>query len=396
MNHLPEPEQKSALAIVRFRILVAWVSFVGLCLFAYLRSKASYQHFSALVIVAASALIALLSAEVFKSNGRTRSNPIFLNLVIFFGFNSIQWPIWTLMSPILEGKNAYWIVYYLQYYLGLYFLLMLFSTSYILAGSTMRSLSTIKKYLLVCLVSLAPCLFVFGPCIVNPLYLYTTVDVADFKIVRSAVHSLDTCSTASSIRHDLASSIKLTEEDNPNTEKRLSETDKNERVAELLQYVKGDDYALLVYRPLYKGGQLMSVLSLICLILSSGSRYLNDPPEPAFTEKIEMSLMLYCIFEVLHWSVLSRTHSYEDSDYFLQLGQYFSAGAMTLLSISLYSRLRFLLSVEGRYYAHMIGKDATRITRWRDGFDDLVLKHFFFTNRLSRRFLQRRKSDDPD
>jgi len=72
---------------------------------------------------------------------------------------------------------------------------------------------------------------------------------------------------------------------------------------------------------------------------------------------------------------------------------YASMGIMLPILLVLILRLRFIQSVEGRFYESRLIDDASRITRWRDALDNWVLRHFMNSKELEQRFVIQSKDN---
>jgi hypothetical protein len=56
-------------------------------------------------------------------------------------------------------------------------------------------------------------------------------------------------------------------------------------------------------------------------------------------------------------------------------------------------RLRFVTSVAGEFYENELVHSAQRITRWRDGLDNIILHHFFNPKAVTGVFFSQRTKD---
>ena len=66
---------------------------------------------------------------------------------------------------------------------------------------------------------------------------------------------------------------------------------------------------------------------------------------------------------------------------------------MWLLCVLFALRLHFIKSVEGGYYERRLIEGPEGITRWRDAFDNWVVRQFMNQGELERRFLIQRNSN---
>ncbi len=173
----------------------------------------------------------------------------------------------------------------------------------------------------------------------------------------------------------------------------MSYEDRLQRVSDILPYFRGFDVALLVFRPLWWSCFLIALMCIVALLAYIGYQYVADPPGGAYVEKIVWCLLLYCCFEALHHYAFVKAKSWESYGELNLLGWYASIGVLTVLCLFMILRLRFIQSIEGRYYERRLGGDATRITRWRDACDTWVLRQFMDPSEIERRFLVKPRTD---
>jgi hypothetical protein len=102
-------------------------------------------------------------------------------------------------------------------------------------------------------------------------------------------------------------------------------------------------------------------------------------------------LLVYCLFEVLHNYAYTEVTESSKLMEIKNLGYYVTSIVMFSFLFLLTLRIRFVLSIEGRYYERALLSDASRVTRWRDAFDNWVLRQFMNAAELEQRFLIRQK-----
>jgi hypothetical protein len=61
---------------------------------------------------------------------------------------------------------------------------------------------------------------------------------------------------------------------------------------------------------------------------------------------------------------------------YYSVGQYVSLFILLMLLIFFSLRLRFITSVKGEFYERELVSDSEHISRWRDGLDNLIVRHF--------------------
>jgi hypothetical protein len=101
----------------------------------------------------------------------------------------------------------------------------------------------------------------------------------------------------------------------------------------------------------------------------------------------------YCVLETLHFTAVMDTRS-ADSYYGLNdIGNYASMIVLMGWAVTMTLRLRFINSVEGKYYERKVLTEAYVLSRWRDEFDWWIVRRYMKSDVLGNRFLiNRRKS----
>jgi hypothetical protein len=68
------------------------------------------------------------------------------------------------------------------------------------------------------------------------------------------------------------------------------------------------------------------------------------------------------------------------------IGHNVSNVVLLLIAVFFGLRLRFITSAKGEFYEQEISVSPSRITRWRDAFDDVLIRYFFNANSVVGRF----------
>jgi hypothetical protein len=149
------------------------------------------------------------------------------------------------------------------------------------------------------------------------------------------------------------------------------------RVSELLPYLSTENgYVPLIWKPLYLNNIYISVLCVVFIFLFFGYQYRNDPPQGAYIEKIIFLFLPYCSLEILHHYAYIRSVEYSTLIDVQQVGYYLTLLNLLLLLWFFGLRLRFITSVKGEFYERELVSDSEHISRWRDAFDNLLVRHF--------------------
>lgn len=289
--------------------------------------------------------------------------------------------------PLLFPGERFAGFFYFQYItagLGL----MVQGTCIVGAGVLMNTRMRVARALAVTFIP-AGVLFlsVYWPMIENPRYLYTTPDVTDFRIVDRAWMELYGPAQAHPEPSAIAERVGLSRWDGHERVGELTHEEEVERIIELEQYLFGSNYNLLVFKPLnvmwWKGNLIAGAL-ILCLILYW---FVGESPKGVYFERITILLLCFSIFEVLHFSIYAGLKDNAAYIRYFNIGAFLSLLTVLGLIILFILRLRFALSLEGRYYESRLASDSVRITRWRDALDDYIIGRLFRGNPFKNRFI---------
>jgi hypothetical protein len=254
-------------------------------------------------------------------------------------------------------------------------------------------LSVTQKYLFVSIVTVLTSLCFFSPYFDDGKYLCSTSEIHDYKAVRSAIADLNNCGKLNPTAKEIASAVQLDTNHQLRPGHELTQLAPEARVSAILPYMNGDDFVVLMYQPLYWDCCGMALVCIVFIVFSIAHQFVNDPPRGAYFEKIVWCFLLYCGFEALHFYSYARITSWELFGHIQNLGWYASMSIMLIILFLFIVRLRFIRSVEGRYYESRLRTDPNHITRWRDAFDNWVLRQFMNPRELEQRFLIQSNDD---
>lgn len=236
-------------------------------------------------------------------------------------------------------------------------------------------------------------LVTFFPMMENPRYLYTVPEITDFRIVDRAWLELHAELRRPPEPEEVAARAGLSRWEGSRWTGELTHEEEVARVADLEPYLFGNNYNMLVFKPLNELWWIANLGAAIILLLLILSWFVGDSPSGVFLDRITILLLCFAVFEVFHFSV------YADLKEYVAYGKYFDIGAflslLTVLGLIVVFllRLRFVLSLEGRYYEKRLVEEPIRISRWRDAMDDYIIRAFFSRNPFKNRFLSREESE---
>ena len=359
------------------KILISW-------LVAIILGSLSYEFLTNIgesvvvkMLYAMMFLLGIIAAYVFVREPIGKNRFIFLNFSIFFFIGGLQF------VHIFIGKYGsilrdvqYANVYSAQYLLlGLYPFAQAFALIYVVVDSLFRDTSTARKYLTTSLIVGGFFVYYYHPMINDPLFIYKTPDIEDWRTLEKAVTDLRV-EDIQPIPENLAKVVLMPAWEGSKPVGELFEGDEIRRISEILPYVEGNNYVLLIYKPLYLNVVYMSVLCIVFVLLFFGYQYQKDPPQGAYIEKIVFLFLPLASFEALHNYCYVRSIEFDTFEHIAALGHFLTFANLIVLTIFFSLRLSFIRSIKGEFYERELVLDSEHISRWRDGIDNLVVRHF--------------------
>jgi hypothetical protein len=338
-------------------------------------------------------LLCAITFLLYKTEIRKVSRYVFLNFSIFFFYSAISHAVCSTLQHWIKWKDEWTGFFFYEYSLILYFPLLMFSVGYLVIDLALDRSRVLHKYLFVLLVTVIASVSFFFPYITDRKFLYSTTDIQDYRAIRSAIEKLQKTGVPMPSSNEIATVVHFAISGGSTPANELPKLAREARVSAILPYMKGYDFQVLIYRPLWWDCFGMSLVCVIFLVFSIAHQFVADPPGGAYFEKVVWCFLLYCGFEVLHYYAYTEVISWEMFGQVELLGWYLSMCVMLIVLSLFIVRLRFIRSIEGQYYENRLIMDPSRITRWRDAFDNWVLRHFMRRNELEDRFVIEVKDD---
>jgi hypothetical protein len=213
----------------------------------------------------------------------------------------------------------------------------------------------------------------FLPYFSDPLYLYSTEDIKQWKTLSKAVSSEDHVPTAG----ELANRVTLQTWSHGVAVGDLYPEQNYKRIETLIPYLEGDNWMVLLWKPFHDNMILLNSLLISAILVFFAYQYRKDPPQGAYIDKIMFALLLFCSMEIAHYWGFMKSVEWGSWNDLFAMGQYVTVLIEILMVLFFALRLRFITSVQGEFYESELATNPTRISRWRDWVDEMVLAHFF-------------------
>jgi hypothetical protein len=334
-------------------------------------------------------LLFFLSAHIFIREPNHNYKFIFLNFTLFFSlsfFFQITYFVGRAFLSDFRYASHYFQVFTLLAYIFFYSLAIV----YVVMDMLFRDFKVYQKYLCALGVVLFFYLVYFHPFFGDPHHLYGTEDVRQYKLVYENYSLFAEKFGRAPTTEELASFMVLPTWKDGIAVGELYHDQKVARIQGLLPYLEGDNYRVFLWKPMYLNMIYMNVMMMAFILLFFGYQYKKDPPQGAYVDKIMYSFFVFLSLDVLHnWSMIKSVEWRSWSDIFA-VGQYISLGVLLAITFFFSLRLRFITSVQGEFYESELAANPQLISRWRDGIDNFVIRHFFGTKLIHGRLFEKR------
>ncbi len=342
--------------------------------------------FYASINIAIQSLLTIIIAVLILKEPTRRGKFIFINLFVFFLVGVSSFVGGYFGSP--EFRYSFYIVT-----VSIYYGLLAFSLVYLTCDTLFRDFSIITKYIITFTIVGGIFYHYNSPYLFNTKYLAETQDYRDWYAIFHVRQEIAQEKGQLPGIDDIASRVQLQIWEDGKAIGQLYDQEKLRRMQELLPYVESNNYMSLLFRPVYYSIIYMNVLVVLFILLFFGYQYKKDPPLGAYIEKIMLLFLILCALEILHaWAYIYTLELGEWVEVF-QIGVYISNGILILLALFFSLRLRFIISPTGKDYEQELVRNAQRTTRWRDVFDDLLIRRYFNPKAFKGRLLALRGKD---
>ena len=321
-------------------------------------------------------LLFFISLFIYLKEPNRKYKIIFLNFTLFFAMSflfQITYFVGKSFFVDLTFASHYFQVFSVATYIFFFSLAIV----YVVIDLLFQDFKTYQKYLSALAAVLFFFVYYFQPFFSDARHLYSTEDIKQYKVLYEA----DALYTEKFGKHpapeELASLMSLPKWENGIAVGDLYYDQKVKRIKQLLPYLDGDNYKILLWKPFYYNLIFMDVMMMGFILLFFGYQYKKDPPQGAYVVKMMYLFFLLVSLDAVHnWSFIKSLEWKSISEIFA-IGQYISLAILVSIAVIFAMRLRFISSVQGEFYESELATNPQLISRWRDGLDNLVIRHFF-------------------
>ena len=368
------------------KIVLIWVALLGV--FVTFISVFSHNEapISSYLNRSAQLLLFIISFFVFLKEPNPKAKFIFLNFVLLFSLSILSFGYEFVGQAFLTGR--YEAHFYYEYLTIALVFFVSIATIYPVIDLLLHEFKIYQKYLSTFAIVLLFFIPLFYSFFQDPLYLYKTEKIKQWKTLSEVVpQSSELPNTV-----ELANKVRLQSWVNGVAVGDLYPEENMRHIEQLIPYLEGNNWAILLYEPLHKNLIWMNVLLVGFILLFFGYQYKKDPPQGAYIDKIMFLLLLLSSMEILHnWGYIKSVELSSWNELF-SVGQFVTLAIYLLIALFFSLRLKFITSVQGEFYETELSHHPQGISRWRDWVDNLVLAQFFNFKIFNGRMFQDRSA----
>jgi len=340
---------------------------------------------SAYLNQAIQSLIFIISLFIVFKEPNNKNKFIFLNFAVYFGLSLGSFVYDFVGKAFLTDEKFARHLFY-QYLTIAYMFFFAVAIAYTVFDSLFREFSVVKKYVLTLAVVLGFCVYCFHIYFSSPLYLYTTEDINQFRML-SAYMETQGDNNVSAV--EVANSVNLKSWHDGVAVGELYPEENLRRIEILFPYLQGVNFIVLLVKPLYLSSIFIHVFIIGFILLYFGYQYKKDPPQGAYIEKIMFLFLLVASMDAFHYWGFIKSVEWTTWNELFSAGQYITVFAEIMLILFFALRLRFISSVQGEFYETELATNPQQISRWRDWIDNFILAQFSNYKLFNGRLFQR-------
>ena len=366
------------------KIFVMWFVIIGAYGVSLLLLPHTPKMTSAYLNQAIQSLLFIISLFIVFKEPNKKNKFIFLNFAIYFALALGSFLYDFIDRDFIIQKYSRHLFY--QYLTIAYMFFLAVAVAYTVFDSLFREFTVPKKYLLTLVVVLGFYIYCFHIYFTKPLYLYSTEDINQWKILSA---HMDTQKGAAVSPVEIANTVNLKSWHDGVAVGELYPEENLRRIEILFPYLQGVNFMVLLVKPLYLSSIFIHVFVIGFILLYFGYQYKKDPPQGAYIEKIMFLFLLVASMDAFHYWGFIKSIEWTTWNELFSAGQYITVFAEVMLILFFGLRLRFITSVQGEFYETELAANPQQISRWRDWIDNLILRQFSNFKLFNGRLFQR-------
>ncbi len=326
-------------------------------------------------------LLAFLSILIMKNSDDASQQGIFFFSSLLFGSGLLLLLSLFAGSSFLKGSTYGPFLYYLYVNKAGLALVSSLAVLSVAVDYVFHRFSAMRKLLLTLVLAGTLVYSLFSSFVVHPFNLFKEWDYLVLYGMTQAQSTLQPGNVARLSDADLAATIsRQAPKTSPLSVARTNSEELTADVGRLREYLQGDGLTKVFWRPLdlaliYLRVALLAVIALLLAMFYRTNAHLG-----AYVDKILILFFLFFSMEIFHTAGFLLTSNPEAFHTVFRVGQYFTIFCLLLMVYAYDLKLRFVLSVAGKYYEFAVQRTPEKVTRWRDELDQLILRAFLKRN----------------
>lgn len=363
------------------RIIVVWIA---LCAAFRLLLFLPHRYFddAALLNVWVQLLLFLLSVYVAK-NSQGSQRFVFINLAVFFGFVIPLFAssfIGTTLFPHSEHAGLLYHIYVNKIGKNLVLLLTVF---YLVFDYAFTPRTAAVKYLMSVALAVGIVFVFFFRILFHPYGLYNEPEYAVLQEMEASSQAFIAQSGQEPTDNELAYAISTS---NKAMDPAQSQTDFPRSVGmirALRPYLNEGGETSVFWKPLDLRGIYVNCTVLLLVGWYLFLLYKGKYPYSSYMDKIAVMFIIFSALEIVHNFGYIYSESLGQYRGLFKIGQFFSVVCYVIMVYAFDSKLRFSLSVTGKYYETALQRSPQSVTSWKDEIDRFLGRSFFKQNQFT-------------
>jgi len=245
------------------KIILYWLGTQGAIAAAFFLVPHQGMMGSAFVDSALQILLFFICLFIYRKEPNKKNKFIFLNFIAFFAVNYLGTAFYFIgaLTPLKIVS-----FYYYQYHIALYIFALSFAIVYLVIDLLLHNVKTPLKYILSMSIVLVFFVWHFMPFFTNPMYLYSTEDIRQWKVLDTFTQAHPEMTSS----EEIAANVNLKSWKDGQPVGDLYPAENVKRIEDLQPYLEGPNYMVLLYKPLYMNVIYMSVMLMFFMMLFFG------------------------------------------------------------------------------------------------------------------------------
>jgi hypothetical protein len=329
-------------------------------------------------------LLFCISLFLIRNEPIRKNKFVFFNFLLYFGM-SLMWFVYDFVGKAIFLESKYASFLYFQYLSIAYTFAASLAVLYLVIDFLFTDFKVSQKYALSLGIVTIFFAVVFFPFFKEPLSSYLSEDIKQWKTLSTYVQEKGEIPTTL----EIASGVTLNVWSEGKEVGALNPEANLARIEELTPYLEGDNWNVLLMKPLYQKIIYVNVLIVGFVLLFFGYQFKKDPPQAAYIDKIMFLILMISSMDILHnWGYIKSVEWGSMTELF-SAGQYITVFAELMMVLFFSLRLKFITSATGEYYERELEQNPKQVSRWRDWVDNIVIANFFNWKAINGRLFQK-------